>query len=445
MIKGSIKELRHLFYSPLSSYDRVGLLKPITLFSIHQRTINVKSRLFGSTLIIAGTAVGAGMLAMPLTSAQMGFGMTFILLFSLWILLTFTALLYAEVHQYSPIDAGIATITEQYFGITGRLVVNFILLFFMYAVLTAYITGSGNLLFNLIPKSFNLDPVKAQKIAALLFAILFGTIITIGIALSDMTNRLFFTLKVISFIVLLYLLFGKFSFSNLHYAPTNNLLVISALPIFFMTFGFHICTPTINEYLQGDHQKLKLAAILGSTGIFLIYIIWQMATHGVLKQGDLVAILNKDPSLNGLITAFEITTGSKTISEIVRVFSVLALTTSYIGVSLGLSNAVKDLLAHFNLSKSNLMVGAITFIPPIIVGFTYPTIFLSAFAFAGVIFAFIGVILPVLLVYKARKEYPDGKRVKGGNISLILALLFAAVIIFVGSFPELLNLPSVVG
>lgn len=405
----------------------------------------MKNRVFGSTLIIAGTAVGAGMLAMPLTSAQMGFGMTFFLLFVLWVLLTFTALLYAEVHQYSPSDAGIAGITEQYFGLTGKLIVNFILLFFMYAVLTAYITGSGNLLFSFLPTSWNLDPEKAQKIAALTFAILFGIIVTIGIALSDITNRLFFGLKVLSFIVLLYFLFGKLSLSNLQYAPTDNLLLFSALPIFFMTFGFHICTPTINEYLQGDNQRLRLACIFGSTGIFVIYIVWQMATHGVLEQSKLIAILNEDPSLNGLIHAFEITTGSKTISEIVRIFSLLALTTSYIGVALGLSNAVKDLLAHFNMSKNNLMVGAITFIPPIIVGFTYPNIFLSAFSFAGVIFAFIGVILPVVLAYKSRKLHPHGRHVRGGNLSLILAVLFAVMIIFVGTFPELLDLPSVVG
>ena len=409
------------------------------------KDLTVKNRVFGSTLIIAGTAVGAGMLAMPLTSAQMGFGMTFIILFALWVLLTYTALLYAEVHQHSPCDAGIASITEQYLGITGKLIVNFILLFFMYAVLTAYITGSGNLLFSFIPKSFNLDPEKAQKIAALTFAILFGVIITIGIALADITNRLFFSLKVISFIVILYLLFGKFEVNNLHYAPTNNLLMFSALPIFFMTFGFHICTPTINEYLKGDNRRLRLACIFGSTGIFLIYIIWQMATHSVLKQEDLIMVLNQDPSLNGLITAFEITTGSKTISEIVRVFSLLALVTSYIGVSLGLSNAVKDLLSHFNMSKNNLMVGAITFIPPIIVGFTYPNIFLSAFSFAGVIFAFIGVILPVILALKSRAKNTKGYRAPGGNIALILAVIFAIIIIFVGAFPKILNLPSVVG
>lgn len=40
----------------------------------------LKNKTFGSALIIAGTTIGAGMLAMPLTSAEMGFGYTVLLL-----------------------------------------------------------------------------------------------------------------------------------------------------------------------------------------------------------------------------------------------------------------------------------------------------------------------------------------------------------------------------
>ena len=36
----------------------------------------LKNKTFGSALIIAGTTIGAGMLAMPLTSAGIGFGYT---------------------------------------------------------------------------------------------------------------------------------------------------------------------------------------------------------------------------------------------------------------------------------------------------------------------------------------------------------------------------------
>ena len=46
----------------------------------------------GSTLLVAGTMIGAGMLAMPLTSAGIGLTATVFLLIGLWSVLTFTAL-----------------------------------------------------------------------------------------------------------------------------------------------------------------------------------------------------------------------------------------------------------------------------------------------------------------------------------------------------------------
>ena len=51
------------------------------------------NKTLGSTLITSGTMIGAGMLAMPLTSAGIGFTFTVVLLVLLWILLTYSALL----------------------------------------------------------------------------------------------------------------------------------------------------------------------------------------------------------------------------------------------------------------------------------------------------------------------------------------------------------------
>lgn len=67
----------------------------------------------GSTLLVAGTMIGAGMLAMPLTSAGIGFGFTLVLLLGLWALLTFSALLFVELYQTAESDAGIGTLAEQ--------------------------------------------------------------------------------------------------------------------------------------------------------------------------------------------------------------------------------------------------------------------------------------------------------------------------------------------
>ncbi|WP_312927705.1 aromatic amino acid transport family protein, partial [Pseudescherichia sp.] len=69
----------------------------------------MKNRTFGSMFIVAGTTIGAGMLAMPLAAAGVGFGVTLALLFCLWGLMCYTALLLLEVYQHVPADTGLGT------------------------------------------------------------------------------------------------------------------------------------------------------------------------------------------------------------------------------------------------------------------------------------------------------------------------------------------------
>ena len=61
----------------------------------------LQNKTFGSALIIAGTTIGAGMLAMPLTSAGMGFGYTVLLLVGLWALLVYSGLLFVEFINFT--------------------------------------------------------------------------------------------------------------------------------------------------------------------------------------------------------------------------------------------------------------------------------------------------------------------------------------------------------
>ena len=81
----------------------------------------MKNRTLGSILIVAGTTLGAGMLAMPLASAGVGFGVTFGLLITLWALMCYTALLLLEVYQHVPADMGLAGVLGTAYAIVGGL------------------------------------------------------------------------------------------------------------------------------------------------------------------------------------------------------------------------------------------------------------------------------------------------------------------------------------
>ncbi|NQY89913.1 MAG: hypothetical protein HRT51_19660 [Colwellia sp.] len=50
----------------------------------------IQNKIIDSILIIAGTSIGAGMLALPVASAGLGFSTAVIILLIIWLLMTYT-------------------------------------------------------------------------------------------------------------------------------------------------------------------------------------------------------------------------------------------------------------------------------------------------------------------------------------------------------------------
>ena len=83
---------------------------------------------------------------MPLAAAGVGFSVTLILLIGLWALMCYTALLLLEVYQHVPADTGLGTLAKRYLGRYGQWLTGFSMMFLMYALTAAYISGAGELL-----------------------------------------------------------------------------------------------------------------------------------------------------------------------------------------------------------------------------------------------------------------------------------------------------------
>lgn len=406
----------------------------------------MKNKILGSALMIAGTTIGAGMLAMPLTSAGIGFGATLLLLFGLWLLLTYTGLLFMEVYQTAKRpDVGVATLAEQYFGMPGRIAATASLLILLYALLAAYITGGGSLFSGLLADVFDSETLSESgrlQLSVIFFTIMLGAFVIIGIKGVDGLTRLLFIGKIATFIFVLLMLIPNVQLKNLVESPIDNRLIVAAVPIFFTSFGFHVIMASINTYLDADIRRIRIAILIGTAIPLTAYVLWQLATHGVLSQGEFVQILQSDPSLNGLVNATRQITGSVFLGEIVRLFSGLALITSFLGVALGIVECVGDLLKRVRLPASRPLLAVLTFVPPLIFALFYPNGFIAALGYAGLLFAFYGLILPIGMAWRARRLHPDlPYRVAGGNIALIISLIMGIIIMVI----PFLDLPKVLG
>ena len=399
----------------------------------------------GSTLLVAGTMIGAGMLAMPLTSAGIGLTATIFLLIGLWAVLTFTALLFVELYQTADSDAGIGTLAAQYFGKAGRIISTAVLIVFLYALIAAYVSGGGSLLMDLLPTMGDKDTMN--KIAVLVFTIFFGSFIVIGTHSVDKINRVLFFVMIAAFILVLALMLPNIKFDNLMAMPIDNALIISASPVFFTAFGFHGSIPSLNKYLGGNVKSLRIAILVGSGITLFAYFLWQLSTHGLLSQNEFLQILREDATLNGLVKATLEITQSPIIANAVKIFSTLALVTSFLGVALGLLECIEDLLKQsFDIHAGRISLGLMTFIPPVLFSLFYPEGFILALGYAGQMFAFYAVVLPVALVWKARSIHPNlPYRVWGGKALLVLVLVLGVIITSIPFAIRTGYLPFVVG
>ena len=383
----------------------------------------MKNRTLGSVFIVAGTTIGAGMLAMPLAAAGVGFATTLVLLFTLWGVMCYTALLLLEVYQHVPADTGLGSLARRYLGRYGQWVTGFSMMFLMYALTAAYISGAGELLASSLNQwlDLQLSPVAG----VLMFTVIAGGVVCIGTSLVDLFNRFLFSAKIIFLVVMLALLMPHVHQANLLTLPLEKGLALSAMPVIFTSFGFHGSVPSIVSYMGGNIRKLRGIFITGSAIPLVAYIFWQLATLGSIDSSTFLGLLASQAGLNGLLQALREVVASPQVELAVHLFADLALATSFLGVSLGLFDYLADLFQRRNNAVGRLQTGLITFLPPLAFALFYPRGFVMALGYAGVALSVLALLLPSMLAWQSRKHHPQGEyRVLGGRP--VLCLIFAA-------------------
>ena len=383
------------------------------------------NKIVGSTLIVAGTALGGGMLALPLASAGLGFYTAAFLIIANWGLMTYTALLMLEIHQHAEQDATLNSLAKSLLGKPGQYLATFASFFLFYALCAAYIAGGGSQLTNKINDFMSLE--LTPQFGAILLTIIVATIVSIGTHSVDMVNRVLFSVKIIVLALTLSLLFPHVESINLLEMPVQQGLLLSALPVIFTSFGFHGSIPSIVRYVGIDIKTLKKVMICGASAPLVIYLLWQVATQGVLSQTNLMA----NNSLTSFISSLSSVLQQPQVSQSVSVFADLALATSFLGVSLGLFDLLSGMMTRTRIEgKSHrLKTALVTFLPPLAFALFYPQGFITALGYAAIALVILAIFLPVAMVSKQRKSQASGYRVMGGNATLALASLMGCLII----------------
>ncbi|MDM1397461.1 tyrosine transporter TyrP [Myroides odoratimimus] len=381
----------------------------------------MNSKLIGSSLIIAGTAIGGGMLAMPIISSGVGFTGITIVMILIWLTMCYTAILLVETYKDNNPEDGLSTMTYKYLGKAGSIITGISMLTLMYALVSAYIAGGSDILrLNL---SNWLETDISPQVTAFIFTILFGGIVGLGARIVDIATRWIFIIKLIFLLIVIIVMVGYVRIDNLLQLPIESKLFFSSIPVIFTSFGFHIVVPSMVKYLDGDIKLLKKAFIYGSLLPLIVYIIWQLSILGSIDSNTFFTIIKETQGLEAVIIAVNGISESKWMNIPLNIFFAAAILTSFLGVALALFDYVKDLSKKKAFGKNKVIIYLITFIPPLLFALYYPKGFVIALSYAAISVVITSLFIPVLMYIKVKKERQE-------TISFLQKIAFSLIFAF---------------
>lgn len=402
----------------------------------NQTSSNAKvPSLLGGAMIIAGTAVGAGMLANPTSTAGVWFIGSIALLFYTWFCMTTSGLMILEANLNYPLGASFDTIVKDVLGRGWNVVTGTSVAFVLYILTYAYITSGGGITQGLLNDYFP-SLALSRSSGSIIFCMALAAFVWLSTRAVDRLSTVLIGGMIIAFVlstsgllssVNVPTLLNLGTSKNTQYLP----YILGALPVCLVSFGFHGNVPSLVKYYDRDAKKVVKAIFLGTGLALLIYIFWQLAIQGNLPRADFAPIIAKNGDISALLSALSSVIQTDFVATVLQFFAYLAIASSFLGVTLGLFDYLAD-LCHFKddfagRTKTTLF----TFLPPLLLSLKYPYGFVIAIGYAGLVATIWTGIVPALLVKKCRVRFPQQSyRVYGGNFMIYFILLFAFLNIF---------------
>ncbi len=384
------------------------------------------SKLIGGILLIVGTSIGGGMLALPVSTAAAGMTNSIIFLIFCWLVMTSGALLVLEVNLRLPTGSNMVSMAKSTLGLPGQIIAWITYLCLLYTLLAAYISGGSDVFNSLLHKAHVDLPTW---ITSLLFTCLFSFVIYSGIRTVDYVNRGLMFGKLGIYLLLIVIISPYINIPTLSggslQAITGSLMILVA------SFGFASIVPSLREYFEGDIHTLRKVILFGSLIPLVCYILWEAVIMGVVQRDGndgLLALMSSDHATSGLTDALSNAVHSQWITGFFGFFTSICMITAFLGVSLGLFDFLADGLKLKKAGSQGKCILALTFLPPLAVVLINPGIYLHAISYAGICCVILLLLLPAIMAWRGRKADTEGRSIimiPGGNICLLIIALIA--------------------
>ncbi len=406
------------------------------------------NKFIGSILIVIGTTIGGGILALPLVCAPLGWFFATIVLIVIWMLMTVTGLLVLEVNlSLAPSACSFSSMAGETIGRLGKIVVWLSCLLLLYALTSAYIAGASSLLKEVLQFYFRVN--VPGPISAILFVLILGSAVFWSTKATDYLNRGLISIKGFLLFVTILFLAPNVDFASMavKVGSGDSKYLFAVLPILMTAFGYHTVVPSIRVYFGDKPQELRRIIIWATSIALVIYLVWVFIVLNIIPlvgANSFEQIATEGTSVGGLAATIAAFVSNKWVIYGFNGFSNVAMTTSFLGVTLGLFDFVADGFKRPDTRFGRLQTAGLTFIPPLIFGIYYPRGFILALSYAALFVTILEVILPAIMAYKLRyskRVVSQPYRVFGGKWLLFtvaacgITLIIIQILLKVGMLP----------
>ncbi|BAY33325.1 aromatic amino acid permease [Nostoc carneum NIES-2107] len=395
--------------------------------------------LLGSTALIAGTTVGAGILALPAVTLPSGVVPSTVLLVGVWLYTLISGLLIAEatvntMRVAGRPSVGMLAMIENTLGVVGGRIAGGTYLLLHYALLVAYTTQGGEILGSAIANLLGIPHQLPAWLGTIVFTLIFGGIMYLGREkFVEKLNSVFVAIVLVSFLGLLLLAGEQVKTTQLLFQNWSALG--SAVSVMAVALFYHNVVPVVVTQLEGDTRKIRQSIVIGSLIPLIMFLAWNAVILGSVNP----EILQKTVDGRTIFDPLQILrsgSAGEWLGVLVSIFSEFAIATSFIGFVYGLLDFLQEIFFVTQVQfSSRLPLYSVILLPAMSLGAINPKIFFIALDYVGTFnITVLAGIIPALMTWKQRHNLEHSHKihqplVPGGKVTLIAMIGIALAII----------------
>ncbi len=255
---------------------------------------NKKVSLIYGAAVVVSTAVGVGMMSLPIVSIGMWFNLSILVVVLTAIYMLIAGSLLLEVNMNYPVGTGFHSMIKDCMGNRSTYFNDAMMIFNSFILLYAYITAGTDTIkvYSELLVNFEINSI----LSAFLFTAVLGAIICCKPIIIGKVSCLLILVMLCTFAYLLISLGTSVELSNITHQgrplldSTISLLpyVILTLPFFMAATGYQQIIPMLRSLYSNKPKRVIKSISLGLATVSIFYILWMFVIMGNQSQSDMI-------------------------------------------------------------------------------------------------------------------------------------------------------------